>query len=248
MPSYTSRIFGWLGQDDVVVNILNEGDDSFRHDLQQVIEAVQAERTESLAMVREMQLAAQLLLASESARLAADMPGDERVRNLMKGSAQAAAIANALEQEIEIAAIRVPMVRKTEALIHGRIADAEGRPAGSVMVSLIDETGAAIADIEPVEVDAAGYYAIVVPAEAAAKLDPAAKLKVVVSAGPEVVTPALAPISLKQGIVMAQDVVLNDEELRKLRLRTKASKTTGARRSKKSGPATTGRARKAKRR
>jgi hypothetical protein len=208
-----------LQLDKSTIKVLNTGEDSFKHDLQQLYEGVQADRAEMLAQVRELQLAAQLVLGAESARIASRAPRDPRAEALAQSAAVALARAEALEPEIDIASIRVPMIKKTEALVHGRITDAVDRAAGPVTVTLADEQGREVAGVAPVEVDSAGYYALVVPPQAAAALGEDAKLTVIVSSGAERVTPELEPITLKAGAVQPRDVTLSNAQLITLNLR-----------------------------
>jgi hypothetical protein len=231
-----------LQLDRSTIKVLNTGEDSFKHDLQQLYEGVQADRAEMLAQVRELQLAAQLVLGAESARIAARAPLDPRAEALAQSAAVALARSEALEQEIDIASIRVPMIKKTEALVHGRITDAVDRTAGPVTVTLADEQGREVPGVAPVEVDSAGYYALVVPPEAAATLGEDAKLKVIVSSGAERVAPTTAPIILKPGAVLVHDVKLNDGELGTLKLRTVFDAGPAVRPAKKSAPSPTKRA------
>lgn len=203
---------------ETAINILNTGEEAFKHDLQQIYEGVQAHRAEMLGQVRELQLAAQLLLAAESERIARQAPADPRAAALALGARGALARAAALDAEIDIAAIRVPILKKTEAMVHGRVTDAADRSAGPVTVTLADEQGQAIPGVEPVEVDSAGYYALVVPPDKAAALGET-RLRVIVSSGVERVAPEAVPITLKPGSTELHDLKLNQAELEVLKVR-----------------------------
>jgi hypothetical protein len=234
MATYTFNASS-LRLDRIPIRILNTGEDSFKHDLQQVYEGVQADRAEMLAQVRELQLAAQLLLEAESARIARAAPLDPRAAALAESAALALARAEALEREIDIASIRVPMIRKTEALLHGRITDTADRPAGPVTVTLADDQGKAVPGVAPVETDSAGYYALVVPTDAAASLGEEAKLQVIVAgSGGERIVPESAPIALKPGAVQPHDLKLSEDQLLALKLRTAFETRRPARAARKS--------------
>ncbi|MEP7300233.1 MAG: hypothetical protein ABI699_01795 [Caldimonas sp.] len=208
-----------LGLERASVEIINRGETSFQADLLSVYEGIQADRVAMLAQVRELQLAAQLLLDAEGRRIAAVAPGDDRAALLGASSRTILDRVELLDQELEVATVRVPLVKKTEALLHGRITDDASRAAGPVTVTLADENGRPVAGVPPVKVDSAGYYAIVVPADVAAKIPPDRKLSLVVSHGSESVPVGGAPVTLVAGAIKVQDVRLSGEALDTLKLR-----------------------------
>lgn len=201
------------------VDLLNRGEPSFRHDLQELTEAVQADRRIALEQARQLQLAAQLLLQDEAARLGRLDPQDLRVAALDEGAERARAQALLLQQEARLAAVRVPLVRKTEALLHGQVTDEAGDPAGPLTVTLVDAQGEPVEGVAPVEADAAGYYALVVPAEVAAHLPAEARYAVSLSHGGAQAAPKVEPQPLAAGVVGFQPVVLDAAALRRLHLR-----------------------------
>ena len=86
------------------------------------------------------------------------------------------------------------------------------------MVTLADEKGVAIPGVPPVETDSAGYYALVIPADAAAALKPDQKLQVVLSNGNERVA-TVTPIQLQPGEIVVHNIGLSDKLMDALKLR-----------------------------
>ncbi len=201
------------------VDLLNRGEPSFRHDLQELTEAIQADRRIALEQARQLQLAAQLLLQDEAARLGRLDPQDLRAAAMAEGASRARAQATQLQQEARLAAVRVPMVRKTEALLHGRVTDEAGAPAGPLTVTLVDARGEAVEGVAPVEADAAGYYALVVPAEVASHLPAEGRYAVSLAHGGAHLSPPMEPQPLSAGMVGFQPVALDAADLRRLHLR-----------------------------
>ena len=226
------------------ITLLNRGERSFKHDLQEITEGIQADRTAALLHSRELQLAAQLLLQAEAGRIAAFAPGDLRVAAFAGGARGALDRAESLDNEASLASVRVPMVKKTEALLHGRITDELDRAAGPVTVTLVDARGTAVAGVGPVEADSAGYYALVVPADVAARLPADSTFSVMLGHGAERIPGKTEPVPLTAGIVEFKDIRLSENELQLLKLRGGSFATTPpatpskARRAAKPAPAT----------
>lgn len=200
--------------------VLNRGEATFKSDLQEIVEALQADRQQSLEGTRRMHLAAQLLLQGEAARLAAFSPHDPRIAALREGAARAIEQSQLLDHEVALAGVRIPMVRKTEALMHGRVTDDANLPAGPVTVTLVDDHGKPVEGVAAVEADSAGYYALVVPAEVAARLPAEGRYAVQLAHGAESMAPRFEPQPLKPGEAHLQDITLTDAELRKLKVRS----------------------------
>lgn len=202
------------------MNILNRGVDSAKNDTQEIYEALQAERSGMLNQVRELQLAARLLLQAEALRLGRKNAGDPRLATLEQQQATLRDRIGVLDTELEVAAIRTPTVSKTDTLIHGRIADDNHRAAGTLTVMLLRANGQPLDGIKPVTADASGYYAFVLDAAAAANLQPGEKLTLAVRRDENTVVPAVgSTITFATGAVAVQDVALSDAELRRLKLR-----------------------------
>ena len=208
-----------IGIDRPPIEIINRGETSFKADLLAVYEGIQTDRTAMLAQVRELQLAAQLLLDAEAKRIAVFAPDDDRIAALVASGRTILDRVDMLDQEVDVSTVRMPMVTQTEALLHGRITDDTNRAAGPVTVTLTDENGTPVPGVPPVEVDSAGYYAIVVPADVAAAVGADRKLGLVVSNGAERVPAGVAPLRLGAGTVQAQDVQLPAAALDILKLR-----------------------------
>lgn len=206
-----------LGGRPATVTVLNRGDKSFKQDLQAITEGLQSGRSEQLQQAREQQLAAQLLLTAEAQRLARRDPRDRRAAALLAGAQQALERARVLDEEAELSLIRVPLVRKTEALLHGRISDETGRPVAGLQVSL--RLGKeSLPGLAPVESDSAGYYALLLSAELAARLDPKSELVLRLAHGQQQLEPAIGALSLGRGEVRPCDLVLSADELKRLGL------------------------------
>lgn len=203
----------------IAIDLLNRGEASFQHDLRELIEALQADRAASLEQARALHLAAQLLLQGEAQRLARRAPDDPRIPALAQGAQRALAQSGQLAREAQRATVRVPLVRQTEALLHGRITDEAQRAAGPVTVRLADADGKPVEGVAPVEADSAGYYALVVPPEVAARLPPQGRFGVSLEAGGKQLMSRLAPQPLQAGVVKLQDVTLSPDELKTLKLR-----------------------------
>jgi hypothetical protein len=208
-----------IGIERPPIEVINRGENSFKSDLLSIYEGIQTDRTAMLAEVRELQLAAQLLLDAEARRIAVFAPDDDRIALLVASGRTILDRVGMIDQEVEVATTRVPMATKTEAMLHGRITDDTNRAAGPVTVTLTDEKGTPVPGVAPVEVDSAGYYAIVVPADVAASVGVDKKLGLVISNGAERVSAGVAPLTLGAGTVQAQDIQLPASALDTLGLR-----------------------------
>ena len=210
------------------MRILNNGIDTAKHDTQEIFEGLQAERSKVITQVRDLQLAARLLMQAEARRLMARDPADARVAALQAIERTTRERVLVLDTEQEVAAIRVPPVAKTDTLVHGRITDDADRAAGRVTVTLVRADGSAVPGVKAVAVDDAGYYAFVIDPATSAALGANEKLSVAVQRGEATVVPGgSAGFTLASGSVAVKDVALNDAELQKLQLRAKATVTAG---------------------
>ena len=211
------------------MRILNQGADSAKNDTQELVEGLQAERSRLVGETRDFQLAARLLLQAEGRRLALRDPGDGRLAALATAERTLRERVAVLDTELEVAAIRVPPVAKTEALVHGRVTDDAARAAGRVSVTLLRADGSAVPGVAPVAVDDAGYYAFVLDAQTKAQLGADEKLSVAVQRGDASVVPSrTAGFTLASGAVAVKDVALNDNELQTLQLRAKVAAPVAA--------------------
>ncbi len=205
------------------MNLLNTGVDSAKHDIQELVEGLQAERSEALAGLRKLQLATRLLAQAEALRLARRNPADPRLAPLAvldKTTRERVAV---LDVEIEVASIRVPPVRKTETLLHGRVTDDARRAVARLSLVLVGEDGRPVAGVAPVESDAAGYYAFLISPEAAATIGSTARLSVAVQHGDTEVRPKdAAGFTLASGGVAVKDLALDEDALERLKLRSVA--------------------------
>ncbi len=227
------------------MKILNIGIDSAKHDTQELFEATQAERSALLGTVRDLQLATRLLVQAEAQRLALRNPADLRIARLADTERSLRERTVVLDTELEVAAIRVPPVTRTDTLVHGRITDDGQRAAGRVTATLVRADGSAVAGVRPVEVDEAGYYAFVIDPQTAAGISANDKLSVVVRRGDSQVVPSVASgFSLATGSVAVKDIALSDAELKRLQLRGDLAATVTRPVTRASAPAKTSRTRK----
>lgn len=90
--------------------IVNNGAASFKGDLEALFENLQDERSAVLEQVRSVQLASRVLLAAEARRLAGNGAADAaRAAKFADAVAVAADRISALDAEVKIAAMRVPL-------------------------------------------------------------------------------------------------------------------------------------------
>lgn len=215
------------------MKIINRGAESAKSDTQELHEALQAERSDVLTHVRDLQLATRLLLQAEARRLLQKNSADPRLATLALQQDTVRDRVAVLDTELEVAAIRTPTVTKTDTLIHGRVADDAYRAAGKLTVMLVHADGRPVEGVKPVQADASGYYAFVLDPAVAANVPAGDKLSVALRQGETTVVPAsLTSFSIAGGSVVVKDVALTDAELKRLQLRvdlSSAGVTTGLR-------------------
>ncbi|MEO6280499.1 hypothetical protein [Roseateles sp.] len=205
------------------MKLINHGITSAKHDLQELIEGAQAERSVNLDHLRSLQLASQLLVQREAQRLARRNTGDVRIARLGEIERKLRERVGVLDTEREVAAIRVPPVTKTGALIHGRVTDSTQRAAGPMNAVLVKADGKPVEGVPSVKIDESGYYAFVLDEKQTAALGDGAKLQVVLQSADAKIAPAsTADITLKAGTVVAKDVVLSTRDIDELKLRPHA--------------------------
>lgn len=206
------------------MKILNRGAESAKSDTQELVEGLQQRRTEALTQVRNLQLAARLLAQAEAGRLAQKNPRDVRLAALDGVQSTLRDRVTVLDTELEVAAIRVPPVSKTDTLVHGRVTDDVNRATGKTTVTLVRADGRPVEGVKPVVADEAGYYAFVIDPQTAAQLPADEKLSVAVTEGETTVVPvASGSFTLGAGKVQVKDLALTDAELKRLNLRDAAS-------------------------
>lgn len=200
--------------------VTNTGQTAYKTDLEGLFDTIQEQRAALLTMVRDTQLAARLLAVEEAARIKTDVaPDDPRVSRYMDSSAAILRRASALEVETEIANIRTPPVTKTQTLLQGRITDDESKASAHVTVTLVDDKGAVVQGVAPVETDDSGYYAFVLdPDQVKAVGDRNLTLQVGTDSG-KLVPSASTPFTLASGKINIAETKLQPSELESLRLR-----------------------------
>ena len=202
--------------------IINRGNASFKGDVENLFETLQAQREDWLVLTRETMLAARLLALAEANRLETGEGGkdDPRAARLRAAGDLMARRGAALEVEQQIAAIRTPPVTKTETLLQGRVTDESAKAAGRVTVTLIDEKGTPVAGVEPVEADDSGYYAFVLQPQQVEAIGATRQLTLLVGTpGGKLVPAAATPFTLASGKVRVGETRLQTAELEKLQLR-----------------------------
>ena len=201
--------------------ISNTGQAAFKTDLEAIFETLQEQRSALLTAAREVQLAARLLAVEEARRLSATVGRDDsRVERYTRANETILRRLAALEVETQIADIRVPPVTKTETLLQGRVTDAADKATAQVLVTLIDESGAPVAGIDPVPTDDSGYYAFILQPEQVQAIGANRSLMLQVGSDSGKLVPAAAkPFVLTAGQVTISETRLQAGELDKLRLR-----------------------------
>jgi len=206
--------------------IINRGNASFKGDVENLFETLQAQREDWLVLTRETMLAARVLALAEAQRLETGDGGkdDPRAARLRAAGDAMARRSAALEVEQQIAAIRTPPVTKTETLLQGRVTDESAKAAGRVTVTLIDEKGTPVAGVEPVEADDSGYYAFVLQPQQVEAIGATRQLTLLVgtgagTSGSKLVPAAATPFTLASGKIRVGETRLQTAELEKLQLR-----------------------------
>lgn len=213
--------------------VSNNGQRTYKSDLEGLFDTFQEQRTDLLSAVRDAQLAARLLAVDEARRLADEVdPADPRIARYTASSAVILQRAAALDVETQIANIRVPPVTKTETLLQGRITDESAKASAHVTVTLVDEKGAPVAGVAPVETDDSGYYAFILQPAQVDAIGTNRNLTLLVGNDSGKLVPTAAkPFTLATGKVTVAETKLQPSELETLRLRASLKdvlKATGA--------------------
>jgi len=188
--------------------IRNEGEASFDDDLRAFLDVLPDLGAGRLQLLREVAFGARALLDLEAERLADRVELAERVIDLRAAAAVRLELADALDAEAEAAGIRVPETNPAESLVHGRVVDPRLRGLANLRARLVDENGRDVPDVQPVATDAAGYYAFVLPANLAKRLEDK-PVSVVFDAGGEALAPAETErVTLKPGSAVFREVAV----------------------------------------
>jgi hypothetical protein len=210
--------------------VSNNGQRTYKNDLEGLFDTFQEQRAEMLSVVRDAQLAVRLLAVDEARRLADEVdPNDSRIARYTASSAVILQRAAALDVETQSANIRVPPVTKTETLLQGRITDEAANASAHVTVTLVDEKGAPVAGVAPVETDDSGYYAFILQPAQVDAIGTNRNLTLQVGNESGKVVPAAAkPFTLASGKITVAETQLQPSELTTLRLRASIKEVTKA--------------------
>lgn len=198
--------------------IINNGKASIKNDLAELFDALQEQRTQFIGELRDVNLGARTLFDIEAARLARKLGGENpRVQAMAERAQNRLELLEALEVEAQIAKVRAPVVDNSSALIHGRIVDAGLKGVAGAEVRLVNARGEDLG-VGAVRTDEAGYYAIEVKPEVAAKIGPEQKVFLSVAGEKGKVTPAAAEgFTVKAGDKTLKEAVLNPTEIESVR-------------------------------
>lgn len=197
----------------------NDGTDTAKETLAQLFDLIQQQRVDSIDRVRDVSLSTRALFQAEAARLTRKAGADDpRVRRFTARATQGLDLVGALEAEAQIARVRSPIVDRVDALVQGRILDARGAGVAGAEVRVVDangkDTGVGVA-----KTDAAGYYAITVPAAVVEKLPAGQSLRIEVAGDQGRVIPeAGGAFVLAAGDRQLREVKLSTTELKRVRV------------------------------
>jgi len=191
--------------------------DNFVENLQETLTKLRDVRIEALNNLTEIQVASRLLLQHEAVRLekkfGKEHPRTQHLKNSLKQNLD---IINDLEVEKEIAGIKIPEVSQDQALIHGRVMDANHRGIGGLTVCIIDSRERILNDPEKSTTDDSGYYSIIIGPDKLEKManivEEGVFLAIFTSKG-KIIQRKVKPIKITQGDRMLVDVVLNRDDL-----------------------------------
>ena len=198
--------------------ILNNDKASTKNALVEFFEMVQDQRLQFVEQLREVNLAARGLFELEAARLAQKLgPENPRAQAMLARVDNRLELLDALEVEAQIAKVRTPAVDEASALIHGRIVESRLKGVANAEVRLVNEKGEDLG-VPPVKTDEAGYYAIELKPEVAAKFGPEQKVFLSVAGEKGKVVPAAAGgFTVKAGEKTLREAVLTSNELENVR-------------------------------
>lgn len=197
----------------------NQDADSAKEELAKLFDLIQQQRVDSIDRVRDVSLSTRALFQAEAARLTRKVGADDaRVRRFTARATQGLDLIGALESEAQIARVRSPIVDRADALIQGRILDARGAGVAGADVRVVDANGKD-AGLGVVKTDAAGYYAITVPAAVVEKLPAGQSLRLEVAGDQGRVIPEAGGVfALAAGDRQLREVKLSTTELKRVRV------------------------------
>jgi len=141
-------------------------DDIVRDGFINSLRQLKSERLAALSGAVNTQVAMQAFFHHEARRLekklGAQHPRVRQMKSRLKSNLQ---IINSLEVERQLARIEAPQIEGEAALIHGRIADEDGRGIEGLTVCLMDQSAIPIRGASEAVTDASGYFAFALEPE-----------------------------------------------------------------------------------
>ncbi|MGE5423112.1 MAG: hypothetical protein ACM3QW_07595 [Ignavibacteriales bacterium] len=191
--------------------------DNFVEDLHETLIKLRDVRIEALDNLTEIQVDSRILLQHEAVRLekkfGTEHPRTQRLKSSLKQNLD---VINDLEVEKEIARIKIPEVSQDEALIHGRVVDANYRGIGGLMVCILDSRERILNDPEKSTTDDSGYYSIIIRPDKIEKMANVVEEGIflaIYSSKGKVIHRQLKPIKINEGDRMLVEVVLNRDDI-----------------------------------
>ncbi len=194
---------------------------NFVENLHETLIKLRDGRIEALNNLRDIQIASRLLLQHEAIRLEKKFGKEHpRTQHLKDRLKQNLDIINDLEVETEIARIKIPEISQDEALIHGRVMDANYRGIGDLMVCIVDSRERKLIDLGKSTTDDSGYYSLIIGPDKIEKMTKIAEegvfLTVCTSKG-KIIHRQFEPIKITQGDRKLVEVILNRDDISTIR-------------------------------
>jgi PASTA domain len=141
-------------------------DDIVRNALINNLRHMKSERLAMLSKRVDIQVAMQAFLHHEALilerKLGAHHPRVRQMKSRLEFNLQ---IINSLEIERQLSRIEAPQVEGEAALVHGRVADEDGRGIEGLTVGMVDQSGSLIRGASEAVTDASGYFAFALEPE-----------------------------------------------------------------------------------
>jgi hypothetical protein len=178
-------------------------------ELQALLVQFLGEKGKNLNVIQDLQNLQHALFQREARRLETKLPADDARRKRIDARAKAsAAISQGIAEQFALARVTTPDLAVDDALIQGRVVDEKRRGLQQVTVVLEDANGSAIGDLEAVETQPGGYFALKATPDLIAKAQKTegGVFLTVRNLYGEVVQRVAEPIALEEGIQTFVDV------------------------------------------